>query len=171
MKTFFTADNHFNHKNIIKYQNRPFKNVSHMNEVMIKNWNEKVSKSDRIFILGYLSMDTNGENTQDILNQLNGAKFLIKGNHDSWANKTALQKNFSWIRNYHTLRENNQVVILLHYPILQWDRRHKGSIHLYGHVHTEEVKELVGTKSYNVGVDVNNFYPVELYDIVKKFES
>ena len=36
MKVFVTADNHFYHKNIIKYCKRPFNSVREMNEYMIK---------------------------------------------------------------------------------------------------------------------------------------
>ena len=48
---FVTADLHFSHENIIKYENRPFKNICDMNERMIKNWNSVVSKHDKVFVL------------------------------------------------------------------------------------------------------------------------
>jgi len=40
MKFFFTADEHFNHNNIIKYCNRPFKDIDEMDTMIIKRHNE-----------------------------------------------------------------------------------------------------------------------------------
>ena len=45
-KVFFIADTHFGHKEIINFENRPFKNTEEMNEILIQNWNKTVSEKD-----------------------------------------------------------------------------------------------------------------------------
>ena len=81
MKIFVTADTHFNHENIIKYCNRPFKDVNEMNEVIINNWNSVVSKDDIIYHIGDYGFGTKDE-LKEIFDKLNGKKYLIMGNHD-----------------------------------------------------------------------------------------
>lgn len=45
-RVFFTSDTHFNHANIIRYCQRPFKDPAEMNETLITNWNQTVGNED-----------------------------------------------------------------------------------------------------------------------------
>lgn len=80
-RVYFTSDTHFNHTNILRYCQRPFRNVDDMNEQMIANWNETVSEDDVIFHLGDFCLGGAAEWTR-ILDRLNGKIYLIMGNHD-----------------------------------------------------------------------------------------
>ena len=75
-RVFFTSDTHFNHTNVIRFCNRPFKDVVHMNETLISNWNRVVSPEDIVFHLGGSAEWVN------VLNRLNGKIYLISDNHD-----------------------------------------------------------------------------------------
>lgn len=80
-RVFFTSDTHFNHTNIIRFCNRPFKDVSHMNETIISNWNRVVGSEDIVFHLGDFCLGGSAE-WINVLNRLNGKIYLISGNHD-----------------------------------------------------------------------------------------
>ena len=80
-KVFFTSDTHFYHGNIIRFCNRPFKDVETMNETIISNWNNTVGQDDIVFHLGDFCLGGSAEWTR-ILNRLNGRIYLIMGNHD-----------------------------------------------------------------------------------------
>ena len=56
MKIFFTSDQHFYHRNIIKYASRPFSldnnGVLKCAETIFNNYNKVVSDEDIVFFLG-----------------------------------------------------------------------------------------------------------------------
>ena len=84
--SWFISDNHFNHKNIIKYCNRPFSSVEQMNRHMIQCWNNTVQKDDEVFHLGDFGLGRR-EDLVRIFEQLNGNITLIRGNHDRLGTK------------------------------------------------------------------------------------
>ena len=158
---WFTSDTHFGHKNIIKFSNRPFKDVDHMNEELIKAWNRVVGEDDDVYHLGDVSL-TNADKTHEILKRLNGNIHLVIGNHE----KSALQKQYNrdrfvWIKDYYELKldaptvdgNKHQLIVLCHYGFRVWNKSHHGAIHLYGHSHDSLDKEGAWGKSMDVGVD------------------
>ena len=97
MNYWWTADLHLGHANIIKYCNRPFKNLEHMNKVLIRNWNERVKKEDIIFHVGDFCFrnspggklgEGGGIPATEWEKKLNGKIIHIKGNHDCFSKDT-----------------------------------------------------------------------------------
>ena len=83
-KVFIISDTHFSHKNILKYESRPFDDVDHMDSEMIRRWNSVVSPNDLVFHLGDVII-AGAKRAEYILPQLNGRKILIEGNHDAFS--------------------------------------------------------------------------------------
>jgi len=79
---FFTADLHLGHRAIVEHCHRPFASVEDMDTSLIRNINEKVQKSDLLYILGDLSLG----NLETVRGQIESIRcsniYLIRGNHD-----------------------------------------------------------------------------------------
>lgn len=82
---YFTADWHIGHENVLKFCDRPFRDVHHMHRVLIKRYNSTVRQNDVCWFLGDVGM-TNVEQMKKVLDQLNGKKILVLGNHDRGMN-------------------------------------------------------------------------------------
>ena len=181
MKTFFTSDLHFGHKNIIRFDNRPFISVDEMDAAIIEKWNKKVGKNDLVYILGDISW-YGDEKTCEIFDQLNGRKVLIKGNHDRVHGK--VKKYFEEITDYKEIKlESGEQVVLCHYPITFFNRHHYGAYMLYGHVHNShewhmvenykfELEELdIKCNMFNVGIMLWDYEPVTFDEILRGYKG
>lgn len=134
---FYTSDLHFGHKKVLEFcpnSRMGFTNVDLMNDKIVNNWNKKVSYCDRVYILGDVSFMDN-ERTLELLSSLRGHLHLIVGNHDERKLSRTFTKVFSSVNHYKTIKVNDQKVVMLHYPMEEWDGSHYGAIHLHGHLH------------------------------------
>lgn len=150
-KIWFTSDNHFFHKSILKFcpdTRGGARDIEEMNELMIAKWNSQVGQHDRVYTLGDFSFGT-AEKTAGILHRLKGRKHLIKGNHDHWLNEDT-RKLFEAVHEYKKITIDNKRVVLFHYPIWEWENMHHGSYHLFGHVHGNTT---VPGRAIDVGID------------------
>ncbi|MDR0652671.1 MAG: metallophosphoesterase [Synergistaceae bacterium] len=168
---FFTSDLHFGHAGIIKHSKRPFSTVEEMDAVLIRNWNQYVSKRDEVYILGDFTMGS-AKTAYMYLSNLKGRKYFIRGNHDRFLAELDGCENdldIEWVKDYYVLSHKSVRYVLFHYPILEWDGYFNGAVHLYGHVHNSKTTlacvETVNRLAINVGVDVNNYYPLSIDDI------
>ena len=130
---FYISDLHIGHKNILKFDNRPFTSLEEMEKTIINNWNGVVKKNDEIYILG--DMFWHNENAVEVLKQLNGRKYLITGNHDRV--NSEMSKYFIWQKKLETISDCGTKLVLCHYPIAHWEGQFHNpkTIHLYGHIH------------------------------------
>ena len=133
---YFIADTHFDHANVIEYENRPFSDVIAMNEGLIKNWNSVVKPEDTIYILGDFTLKHNFDAVKGYCDRLNGHKILIRGNHDSLSINKYLAAGFEKICPLEVVENalDGHRLVLSHYPPRP-ETMQGYNYYLYGHVH------------------------------------
>lgn len=139
-KRFFTSDLHIGSTVLCELGIRQFRNVERMNEILIKNINQRCNKEDTLISLGDFCQFGNdrkwkGEkvNPSIYINQLNPTFVNIKGNHDD-NNKV---KSLCDSMRIH-LGKKYPSVSVSHYPSNNPKAKGtftSGDIHLHGHVH------------------------------------
>lgn len=168
---YFTADQHFGHYNILRYESRPFADVREMNEAIINRWNKIVHKNDTIYILGDLTFSKKESDVAAIMERLKGKKILVKGNHDYFANKEWAGKYFEQVADYIEINRNGVKICLMHYPMATWNKKHYGSIHLHGHIHSNKLPFKIGGRILNVGVDLFDYEPISIERVIELTET
>ena len=189
MTTWYTADLHFGHERIIELSHRPFATVQEMDDALVYRWNERVTPTDEVFVLGDVVIP---ERALVNVSRLNGRKILVPGNHDGchWmhrrhmrARRLYLEAGFSVIlddgrahEHYLSYRHDRVAEVnLSHFPYRgggdhtfverygEWRLEDTGVPLLCGHVHDAwKVKAgPAGSPMVNVGVDVWDFAPVD----------
>lgn len=133
--TFFTSDTHFGHANIIRFCNRPFKNVEEMDEALIENWNQVVSEDDTVFHLGDFAFGGSSV-WKSIIPRLNGHINLIIGNHDRKNLRQGYMSSFDMVVPQLQIEIEGNPIYLNHYPFLCYGGSYRGVWQLFGHVHS-----------------------------------
>ena len=150
MTIFFTSDQHFFHKNVLEFENRPFNTLEEMNEGLINAWNKVVKKSDTVYVIGDFIFHKYS-NWVDILDKLLGDIILVRGNHDDSKVVKRLVKE-GYFKEYHEvgtyIKHNGYSMWLTHYPMEIGLRPKKYSIS--GHIHSNPSNLLT---QINIGVD------------------
>ena len=178
---YYISDIHFRDKKIFKKCNRPFSSVKEMEEVVISNWNKIVNDEDIVYVLGDIGKDDD-PSTIDIFKILKGHKYLIVGNHDhDMLDKIIASNIFESVKFIDLIMDNERKVCLCHYPIMDWMEFNRDGYLVFGHVHNktmangkayQEMKEYYKDKhAYNCGVDITDFKPLTLDQLIKLKEE
>ena len=178
MGRWWTSDHHFGHANIIRYRARPFADADAMNRAMVDRWNDVVTDSDEVWVLGDLVMGQLTVNLSAHVWRLKGRKLLVPGNHDvCWQGRkngggqvTAYMDLGGIARVVDAPKPvalAGQQVQINHFPysldsqfdlkFMQYRPKDDGGWLLHGHIHE---KWRQNGRQINVGVDAWDFAPV-----------
>lgn len=161
-RVFFTADEHYGHKNILDYSDRPFGSVEEMDAALIKRHNSVVQRGDLVIHIGDFSLVPSAKLVQQrYVRKLKGDHIFLVGDHDKWLNKEIH-------RRFYTLQTPDFLYVCLHWPLRSWPAMRFGSYHLHGHSHG---RLPVSGRSIDVGVDNWNYYPVPAQDVRKRIRK
>ena len=160
-KVFFMGDCHFGHKNIIRYCNRPFKDVDDMTEKMIKCWNNVVSANDIVYVVGDFALC--GKNKIiEIGQRLNGRKRLIMGNHDQASIETYKQAGFEFVYNHPIVLE--EFFVVSHEPMVGFSPSMPFA-NIFAHVHDNPAYTDCSARSYCVSAERICYEPIDFETI------
>jgi calcineurin-like phosphoesterase family protein len=156
VKTFFSADLHAFHPNIIQHCNRPVADIEEMNAWILESWNvvipEYVGRArPTVFLLGDVLFGREGINwsrseVNRWLDHLHGEIILIVGNHDrqteiwKWSDRwkdvfNQLELKF-WDPEINPEDPKARYRIFMdHYRQATWNGVGRGTWHLFGHSH------------------------------------
>lgn len=175
MQRLYIADPHFGHEGVIRMNNRPFSSIDEMDRVMIDNWNSVVSQEDEVYIIGdFMFRSRHAPNYY--LDQLRGKKHLVLGNHERWTNQINLADYFESVSQIKEITDLDRHLVLCHFPLAEWARYFRGSMHIFGHIHntrTSPAFQFYCTQPnmLNAGVDINHFIPVTLNQLIVNNEA
>jgi calcineurin-like phosphoesterase family protein len=158
---YFWSDQHFGHKNIIRYSDRPFKDLDDMREMMIYNYNAIVNTSDVVAFVGDFAFLPDDE-ANKVLARLNGHKILIIGNHDLHKKRGLKKLNFDEIYAWATMDDK---FFITHYPMAHLP---EPWFNIHGHEHVNGDEATVTGYHFNVNVEFHNFKPVSKDEILQR---
>jgi calcineurin-like phosphoesterase family protein len=185
METWFTADLHLGHGNIIKYSNRPFMTTEEIERAQVDSrgsWtvspetiakhdhelleaiNSRVGERDTLWILGDFCF-RDFEKAKMYRSRVRCKHVhLIWGNHDAPKLESLFERTFD----QGMIKIDGQRIWLNHYPMRSWDGSFHGAWHLYGHVHgrlAAQDENTAFTLTRDVGVDACEYRPISFTEL------
>lgn len=179
---YWTADWHIFDEEIISFCKRPHKSVDHAIKRILGEANMRAKKGDNLWHVGDFAVKSTGKHPRDILPLVDANLILVEGNHDANNGVKAhtqfavvnIGKYTAFVTHYPTFFVLNEV-----FPTHKWANLRMG-IHtvcdfaICGHVHDKwrtAIDNVTGMININVGLDVNNYRPLNDQEVIKIFEG
>ena len=163
---YLISDLHLDHKNIMRYCDRPFSSVEEMNRTIIDNWNEVVGEDDFVYLVGDLAFGRRRSKMRYWLKKLNGNVILILGNHDKGYLDSIVHADKC------VLFYKGKKFLLIHDPKMvnsgdDWV--------IHGHEHNNKPEKYPfmngKNRTINVSVELINYTPISLDFLVERMED
>ncbi len=170
-KHFVTSDLHIGHEKAIEFDHRPFRNLQHMHDKLVENFNKTVPVDGVTYFLGDIGMHDK-KAVRDIIQSMNGKKLLVLGNHDTGV-ESMIKLGFDIVLYGAVTYLQGEKITMSHCPLkgvyreptdhfhnelrrgYNWhgeDKNHRftfndeGQFHLHGHIHASK-----HTEAYDIG--------------------
>lgn len=184
-ETWFTADEHYYHKNICKEDffksghKRPWRNEPEMRKQMINRHNSRVQKNDWVIHGGDFAFTSKimVDKLRPILENLNGNHILVLGNHDEIKPFKYVNIGFTIVTTSFIMEMTSPLgdlpfdykLVVNHDPSVRCVVP-KETIFLCGHIH-DLFKSIPDKLTVNIGVDVWDYYPINLTHILGELKD
>lgn len=168
---WFFSDTHFGHEYAFKLRNRDsvISDFKEFESFIINNILSPLKAGDNLYCLGDLSFKYNEvlKNFLDKLAELKVNFHWIEGNHDKkiYSHKAIVYKGA-----IKDIKIEDQYITLCHYPMYIWNKSHRNSWQLFGHIHKNDFTdktfpyENLG-KQLNVNIEFHDFKPYSFLEI------
>lgn len=184
---FFSSDQHFGHRNVVKFCSRPFEDEKQMGEALIANWNSVVTNEDIVVTMGDFFWFNDSHSIKKCVDKLNGKDiYIVLGNHDkreSFRRITdprfhivdGVTHIFLRCEDENRWYQKTFEIVCCHYPLMTWSHRDRGAINLFGHIHSgwlrsvddyDQMLPLWKGQQLDVGVDNQNYTPVSFENVL-----
>ena len=154
---YLIGDTHFDHGNIIKYCQRPFRSTQEMNETLVTKWNRLVAPRDTVYFLGDWSFGRGSRPPKYWASKLKGHIVSIRGDHDNRVEGLRFA-------NYKVLHYRGYSFLLIHDPSLKPEDWRGWIIH--GHKHNNNMIDYPfingERKTINLAVELINYRPLSI---------
>lgn len=164
-RTFFAADTHFQHKNVLAYDSCPHATIDEHDADIIKKWNSTVRDGDIVWFLGDLTLSHRCDVIENFAKKLRGRKRMIMGNHDSRPIDFYYKCGFERVYDKPIIVKD--FFILSHKPVYMTPDM--PYFNIYGHVHVNPMFETRTDKSFCACLCRHDYKPVTL-DIFDDYE-
>lgn len=173
---FAISDFHVGHFNVLKYGDRPFKDLAEMHRELIRRWNSVVGPRDTVYFVGDFSFGSK-EFAKEFLSKLNGEKILIKGNHDGSVTRMK-EMGFKEVFDRLEMEIAGTTVLFCHYPYapdvepteyklkyMNLRPKYEGKWLCHGHVHNRW--KFARPKMINVSCEAVDYTPISFEQIAE----
>ena len=177
-KTWFTADQHFFHKNMYREDffasggKRPWRTEAEGRKNIIDRHNSVVGKDHYVIHGGDFAFSSNlmVDKLRPILEKLNGIHILVLGNHDEIKPFKYIDVGFTIVTTSFIMElDNRWKIVVNHDPSVRCVVP-KETIFLCGHIH-DLFKSIPEKLTVNIGVDVWNYYPIKFDSIYNQLKE
>jgi len=175
---FLLSDDHYFHANIIRYCNRPWKDVNEMNVEMERRHNFVITPDDIWICVGDLTAGVGDRKNElaMLIKRLNGKKVLVRGNHDHQKDDFYLNSGFTRVVDHlfyaGVLFSHVPGVLGVEHPhpmaqiTIDYQKKYNPVLTIHGHEHRTGTPEHVN--HFNCAADRHDFMPFTLCSVMDK---